>query len=281
MRKGMREWMGVAVVSGGLLAAAVGASPDPLGGPSASKPALAPTLVLKSFDGKVVRPEMPAEEAALRQLGLSEEDLAPAKEILTRRAKILDDFVIGNIDLLTKLGTASATGDKLDQLSLALMGGYELRELWADGSLRAQIRKAIPAPRRAEYDRLLNEYDREIVKEKQASTPPGEKPKNRLEIAIGERMESLGREIERAYKRQEYSGDLMYGVLTRGLALSGPKAAKVREVCREFAEKTRKNEASEKDKADMYFRVMSELDESERDRMNKNLFGAGGERAEE
>lgn len=245
----------------------------PLSGPVIPPPIAARTLVSKTFEGRVVRPETTPEEAAVKFLVLSEDESAKARAILSERAKILDDFVVGNIDLLTKFGTASATGDKWDQLTLGLEAAAKLRALWTEGSLRTRMRGAIPAARRAEYVTLLREYDDAVASEKARAIPAGEKPKARWEHLAGERLESLGHEIERSFKRQEGSGDLLFAVLTRDLTLSEAKAKRVLDVCRDFAEMTRGREAGEKDKATMFFRVQSELDQSERDQMNKTLFG--------
>jgi hypothetical protein len=248
-------------------------TPAPLSGPKVEDRPREDTIVARDFRGGVVRAETTPEEAAVRLMGLTGIESAPLDKIFLERARELDEFVVKNIDLLIKLNTAGATGDKGDQLKLLLEAGGKLRGLWAHGTLRKRVRAALPPERLAEFDTLMKEYDDAVVAEKHAATPAGQKPEGRFGVLLGERLESLGREIARAYQRQEASGDLIYAFLLRDADLSADQEKKVKNIIRAYADATRGREPSEKEKADLYFRVMKELNDAQRDAFNAVIFG--------
>src|SRR5688500_4528356 len=92
----------------------------PLGGPVVADQGGAPTLLRYDFGGKLRRPEVSPQEAALGLLGLEGGSLERAEAVLAARAAAVDRFVVSNLLLLGELDTAGKAGDKLDQaLTLA------------------------------------------------------------------------------------------------------------------------------------------------------------------
>lgn len=246
------------------------ATVNPLGGPSASAPAgaaKAASLVQHDFNGKVIRTDQPPELAAVMLLtDLSEEAKKKIEGIMTRRGMVLDEFTARNIDLLTKFGQAAASGDKADQLSLAREAFDKLAELRKAGTLESQIAGVLSAEQAKAFKAHLAAYYDAIVAERQADPAEGEmgsdgkrKPPARLGIVIDERLKALGREIERAFYRSLYSGELLYQLIDKAVTLRPEQAAKIRGWCAEFAEKGGQN-PTEEQKRELFVRVLSVLD---------------------
>jgi len=236
-----------------------------LAGPRVSENAARKTLVEYDFPGKVKRLDATPEEAALKLIDLDASIRAKVEKVLNERVKQLDEFVAGNLQLLTKLQTASASGDKLDQAVLVAEGVQKLSPVWMKGSLRSQIDEQLPKEKKRELKTLLDEYWDAIVKEQQAqprdSEPakPGAKKKARWEILVAERLASFGKEIERSFQRQLRSGDILYRYIESAVVMSPEQKGKIRELCAAFAEKTKMN-PTEKQNQELFVKIAGTLD---------------------
>lgn len=204
--------------------------PPVLAGPSADvgTPSAA-TLVAYDFAGRLRRPEVPPEVAAAGLLGLDSPTRGAIESLLAHRAAVLDAFVRENLDLLTKLGTAGATGDKLDQFGLAQRAYVELQPLRAGGSLQDVVRAVLPADAAAQFDAVLDEYWRAVVREGRRQMNERGTPRSGVESVIEERLSSLGREIELSFERQLRSGDILFSYLTEGIELRPEQSARIRQ----------------------------------------------------
>lgn len=257
-----------------------------LGGPRIPDKAGRATLVSYEFTGKVRRPETTPEEAAAALIDLDPAPRAILDAVLYRRAKMLDEFVADNLDLIVKLVTAGATGDKADQALLAGEALVKLAPLSALGTLRAQVDGVLPTEQRPEFERLLKEYFDAVVAERQrpaspsgprsadagAPEPKKERTKARWEIILQERVECFGREIERAFKRQEAAGSILFRYLTTGVDLSKEQAEKVRDVCEAFARDTKMNATPEQQRK-FFFDLAALLDTRQQTKMIRRLQG--------
>ena len=231
-----------------IIVASAGAAPSPprvaeperppLAGPAVAEPAASnPPLVAYDFAGKLRRTEVPPEVAAAALLELDASARSAIEGALAQRAAILDAFVRENLDLLTKVGTASATGDKLDLLGLGQQAYTELQPLREQGSLQAIIRAALPADAAARFDALLDEYWRAVVREGRSTLGENGKPRSGFEVVIEERFASLGREIERSFERQLRSGDVLFAYLTEGITLRPDQEARIRQAVADVVER--------------------------------------------
>jgi hypothetical protein len=224
------------------------------------------------FPGRVRRPETSPEERAAALLELDPAGRAVVDAVLYRRAKILDEFVADNLDLIVKLVTAGAAGNKADQAVLAGEALEKLAPLRAMGPLRLQIESVLPVDKKPEFERLLKEYWDAVVAEKQRTGPASaandearpavtrERIKARWEIVLQERMECFGREVERAFKRQQAAGSILFKYLTKGVDLSKEQADRVREVCERFAMETRLVDATAEQQQKFFFELGALLD---------------------
>ncbi|MBX3358671.1 MAG: hypothetical protein KF745_09605 [Phycisphaeraceae bacterium] len=263
-----------------LTLALVVAPPPPLAGPSTTPsedPAPRPTIVVHDFAGRIVPPEMPAEIAAARLLPLDEEAAASIRAIIDRRAAAIDEFVADNIDLLTRLNSAGAAGDKLDQLDLASEAYARLRpvrEATGGRSLQAAIRAALPPDQRAEYDGILRDYWAAVAASAVARPGPDGKVKSRFEAVAAAKLESFGQEIGRAFERMLKSGDLVYTIVTKDLNLTESQAAKIRTLVGEFVDEHGEN-ADKKLYGWLFLQVAAELDRTQRIQLIRTLKSLG------
>ncbi|MGE3107285.1 MAG: hypothetical protein AB7G11_01515 [Phycisphaerales bacterium] len=279
------------------------AGPEPttpvLAGPKVKQSAARPTLVEYDFPGKVKRLDTAPEAAAAALLSLSSAVRAKVDEILNDRIRNLDDFVSENLLLLNQLDTAGKAGDKLDQLKVIAQAVHKLAPVWSKGSLKRQIRDALPAEAQAEFDRLIEEYWSAIVKERQdlqrsqnrvsepdamsepgaqAQRPPGPRPaerqrvKSRFEIVTEERLASFGKEIERAFQRQVSSGDIIADYIFRYIQVSDDQKASIRLLCNQHAQKTKMN-ASEQQNRELLVKIAGVLDTKQQTQLARLLRG--------
>lgn len=269
----------------------------PLAGPAVAARAERATLVEHDFPGKVRRLESAPEEAAARLLELTTEVREKVEAIFADRVKKLDAFVADNLLLLNQLDTAGKAGDKLDQLKLLAEAVHKLAPVWTKGTLRSQVRSVLPESARAEFDRLLAEYWDAIVTErrdeakvnaaparddmKMADSKKAEgasdraakvKSKSRFEILTEERLASFGKEIERSFQRQLQSGDVIADYIINYVTMSDEQKARIRELCNEFAEKTKMN-ASEQQNRELFVKIAGVLDTKQQMELAKLIQG--------
>lgn len=254
--------------------------PPPLAGPTAHPPQSAPaTLVERSFNGEVKPPEIPPEEAALSLLSLNAPDSSAlqrqahdaAQGILAERAKFIDDFVVNNVPLLTMFGNAENTGDKLDQLMLALEAMRKFRPLYEKGTLQRRLADVLPEPDRDQFESVLREYWSALVQDRHARPKADGKRPGRIEVVLGAKLESFGKEVERSFQRVLYSGELIYAYATKDLKLTKLQQRRLRELSAEHAAKG--ENVTEQDNRRLFVRAIFILDEEQRPRFIRNLKG--------
>lgn len=263
------------------IAAFLALAQPPLAGPKVGTTQAAPatTLIEHDFDGAVKVPEVPPEEKALHLLGLDapeatpaqREALAAARRVLEARAKFIDDFVVNNVPLLTMFGNAENTGDKRDQVMLALEAMRKFAPMIEGGTLREQVAACLPEGDRARYEAMLDEFWAALVRDR-AKRPKadGTRP-GRLETIIGAKLESFGREGERAFERVQYSGALLYHYATKDLRLTPHQKRVLRELAEEHAAKG--DDVTDEDNRRLFTRALAVLRVDQRPKFIKNLRG--------
>ena len=246
---------------------------NPLGGPKVDAPTqAAPTLVSTDFNGTVRRLETTPEEAAVALLKLSGEAKERVDALFAKRGKAIEEFVTGNLDLLTKLDTAGKTNNKRDQLMLGLEAFQKLNAVWKDGTLFDQVKALLPEDQRAEFERLVTNYWNALVEE--GKNIPGEngKKRGRFEIVAGERLQAFVGEIGRAFERGVKSGRLIAEFVLKDLNLTDAQKARVREIIdSEAAEAPLKED--DKRYEGLFLKVLGILDEKQRTAVLKRFRG--------
>ena len=197
------------------------------------KPEARATIVTRDFEGRVRRPDSTPVEAAVVELTLDAEARAKVDTVLAARARVLDEFVGKNLDLLTRFGAAENSTDAGDKLLLAVEAYQKLEPLRAQGPLDQQVRGALPPDQAKEYDRLLREYWTALAEEDSHAT----KPKGRIGVVLEEKMKDLGREIEAAFHRSERSGGVLYYYLFGSMTLTPDQSKRLHELCANYSMK--------------------------------------------
>lgn len=280
-----------------VLAGAQPADASPLGGPKVREQATRPTIITRNFDGSVKPPEGTAEEAALELLGLGgvsgkvgmggkvgtglspeeQEASERVRVILSKRGRVLEDFVYENVALLTKLDTAGNTGDKADQLRLLAEAFRQLAPLREAGPLSSQIKAALPGARAEEFEGILREYWEAVIADRMTRPKPEGGFPSRLEAIAGARLESLGKEIERSFYRLLMSGEFIYRVATRGLTLTPEQSRRLRGVIEEHYRVTGGNDDEAANKR-LFAKSIAVLDDDQKPRFIRNLRELGSPR---
>jgi hypothetical protein len=230
------------------------------------------SLVRRDFDGRVRILETSAPEEALDLLRLSAPEREAVAALLAKRAKLLEDFVADNIFLLGQIDTADKAGAKGQAawLLFGMMG--KLRPVTGDGLLEDQIARVLEPASRERFLSLVREYNLAAIKDR-CSVPNKEgKIPSRFEAAAGIRGESLAREIERAYKRLESSGEFAFRLIFTGVQLTDTQKTKIRELL-EMHQRTTKGNASEKENGMLFLAILPHLTQEQAAKVIANVKG--------
>lgn len=213
----------------------------PLTGPSVDATKAKRSLVERDYEGKVRRLEIPAEEAAIGLLGLSEMDRAKADEVIRERAATLDKVVIENVDLLLEMQTARASGDMAKVRDVIQRFTAKLEGLRSRGKPVDEIASALPEANREEYRRLVKEYHRAVYDElAQEAKSRGERWRPR-EIIARQVAQAVGAEVKRSYERQIGSRTQEFEQVLARLDLSPEQEAEIRRMVNQWAQEVKLN----------------------------------------
>jgi hypothetical protein len=230
------------------------------------------SLVRRDFDGRVRILETSAPEEALDLLQLSAPEREAVAALLAKRAKLLEDFVADNVFLLGQIDTADKAGAKGEAawLLFGMMG--KLRPVTGDGLLEDQIARVLEPASRERFLSFVREYNLAAIKDR-CSVPNKEgKIPSRFEAAAGIRGESLAREIERAYKRLESSGEFAFRLIFTGVQLTDTQKTKIRELL-EMHQRTTKGNASEKENGMLFLAILPHLTQEQAAKVIANVKG--------
>ncbi len=210
------------------------AESDALAGP-AVKDAASRSLVERDFDGKLRRLEIPAEEAALGMLDLTESERAAADGVLADRAAALDKVIAGNLELLLRQKTAREAGNAEGmQASVRELLG-KLGPLRAKGRLVDQLAAVLSAEHGAEMKRLTREYWGALIDAEVEKAGPGAE---RGKIGAKEMLVAVGLELKRAYEARISGQQQELDDLIAKLGLTDEREADVRRIALDFAQKS-------------------------------------------
>lgn len=250
----------------------------PLAGPRVAEGPRTAGIVRRDFDGNVVLPEFSPEEAAFEALNLGGEYATPeqqagaakAREILATRRRLLDEFVIDHLQLLTELATAKGTGNRLDQLALFQKAFTALAPLREKGTLQQQIHAALPEADAKVFDQFLAAFWKAVEDNRGTMTTDEGTTPGRFGARAQVNLKSLGNEIRASYERVKESGELVYRRLTEGLRLTPKQQGALREVAANLA-KAADEGASKGDHRKFFFAALRQLDEEQRPKFIRNV----------
>lgn len=256
------------------------ATPDPLSGPSVDPADAGPTIVERSFDGSLKRPDIRPEEAALRKLTLTSAEQAAADAVLADRAAMLDGIVRDNLELLVRAQGARASGDGVEIAKVNKEFREALHPLALKGRLGEQLAAALEPDNARAFNRMVREYYRALVVQGNKGKPDGDPmPGDVDEMTImdsggtgGRRAalvrqlgEVFGQEVRRSYERIAAEGQARLDDLVKALDLSPEQDAKVREIALDFVQKNLKY-PTQAQRAEVFRKVLAELTPEQRAR---------------
>jgi hypothetical protein len=161
-----------------------------------------PSLIKHDANGKLLRPELPADEAALELVGLNDGEKAAVGQLLSARSAILDHVLSQNLPLLLKFqGIDSGDTQKEQMQALKDLITKAMNPLREMGSLRDQVAALLAPPIADRYKAILRDYWEAVSQEDSMMTARG-KPMTPEQIRGYETMLGYGQEIRRSYERQ-------------------------------------------------------------------------------
>lgn len=204
---------------------------DPLAGRRVETALEKVTLVERDFQGKLRPPEPTALEAAVAKLKLAGDERERVDKVLLDRSRLLETFVEGNLDLLTRFNGFENSANGREKFFLVIEAYEKLAPLREHGPLDAQLRGAMSPDNAARFDRLLREYWNALVQEDHKEP----KPKGRIGVVAGAKVKDLGKEIEAAYHRSERSGGVLFGYLFKSMKLTDDQSKRLHELCANYS----------------------------------------------
>lgn len=244
---------------------------DPLAGPSVSESSGA-TLIEREFSGRIRRTEIPPEEAALALLALSAQEKTAAARVLTERAAILDRIVLGNIELLLQLATASAAGERAEQGEILAKLGTELEPLRDRGPLADELAGALTEDNARRLRSLVREYWSAVVQEGVADARKQGQTLRPGQVVAREMRAAVGQEIRRSYERQVTARVAELDRQLAAMGLSPEQEGKIRNMVTEYAQKTRLS-PTDADRRRLFAAIMGELSPEQRRAFVKQVLG--------
>lgn len=262
------EWMAAVIVSVAGLAraqeqpAAVQPKETPAGQP-ADRPSAGVSLVEYDAAGKLKRPEVPAEQRAAEIMDLTPEERERVAKIVAEREQVLDEILLKNFNLLTRMHEATQAGNAAEARRISGMYLIKLERLTDRGRFEDEVRPQLRLDHQEEYTRLLVEYRRAILQEIIAAARAEGSDAEPQGLADREMRRGMAREIQRSYDRTIV--DRVEGLAQHvaGLGLTPERESAVGAVLADFAREHADGGTSAQ-KRDLLMRVLKELEYEQR-----------------
>lgn len=271
---------------------------NPLAGPSVGGDDAAggATIVVRDFSGKIKRPDMRPEVAALQVLSLSPAERKATGQVLAQRAAMLDRLVRENIDLLLRAQTARESDDRAEKQAVLKETTRVFAPLGEGGTLEAKLAAALEPENAARFRAVLRDYWRARAREavpQRDDTPPTKQPAaqrqrddepmrdaapeqasdaDEVEAPLTRRQrqalvriatETLGQEVRRSYENLAADGAARLEAAIEALALTDEQQTRVRAIVTEFAQESKLN-PTRMQRLRLFLRVSRELTPEQR-----------------
>lgn len=271
---------------------------NPLAGPSVGgdEAAGGATIVVRDFSGKIKRPDMRPEVAALEVLSLSDREREATRQVLAQRAATLDKLVRENIDLLLRAQAAREGDDRAEKQAVLKEITRAFAPLGEGGTLQAKLMAELEPANAAKFRAVLHEYwrarareaapqrdDKPPTKQPAAQRHHGDEPMrdaapdqasdaNDVEALLTKRQrqalariaaETLGQEVRRSYENLAADGAARLDAVIEALALTDEQQTKVRAIVTEFAQESKLN-PTRMQRLKLFLRVSRELTPEQR-----------------
>ena len=244
--------------------------PDALAGPTVAPDAPA-SLVVRDFDGKLRRLEIPAEEAALELLKLSPEEQAKADAVIAARRAQLDGIVGQNLELLLKFKTAKEAGSTQEVQQYLRQMLAKLGPVRDKGRLVDQLGTVLSPEKATELRRLSAEYWKAVIDDETGDS--GERAKVTGRVMLG----AIGLEIKRAYETRVGGQLAEVDDLIARLGLTAEQESRVRAVVLEYGQQTL-GKPTDSQKAKLFIDLNTILTKEQRGVFLREIYATKGER---
>jgi hypothetical protein len=236
----------------------------------AAQPAGQPTLIRHDANGKIIRPDVSPDEAALELLDLDAGEKEAVNQLLTARHAILDQVIADNLRQLDKF-LGIDTGDTQKERMQALKELITKTSVRDMGSVHDHVAPLLAPQKAATYNDILSTYWAAITQEDQSKTARG-KPMTPEQIRGMETMLAYGGEITRSYERLVEAKADQLGAMVSHAKPTPEQDAKIKALISAYTEKAQgKPTASQK--RDVFRSVLKELDFDQRQAMLAELYG--------
>ncbi|MEO1511315.1 MAG: hypothetical protein AAFU70_04505 [Planctomycetota bacterium] len=261
-----------------LAANALAQTASPLSGPTVKPESAGPTLIERDYEGKLRALERRPEVAALDLLGLSEDELANAREIVAERAAEVEGIVFSNLLLLGEIGTAleaapPESGFEVLEDDLRKRAEAALEPLWTGSPLVDRIEQALPQARRAAYRGIVNDWYAAAMEQARARSAGA--GVSAFELVI---RDVIGAEIESAYQRGQTGRDQAYEEFLDALDLDPAIEGEVRRVALDAYMKILNDtgrEPNQTEEAFIFRQMLTVIPEADHPRVWRAVFRMG------
>jgi hypothetical protein len=243
---------------------------DALAGPTVAPDAPA-SLVVRDFDGKLRRLEIPAEEAALELLKLPPEEQAKADAVIAARRAQLDAIVGQNLELLLKFKTAKEAGSAQEVQQYLRQMLAKLGPVRDKGRLVDQLGAVLSPEKATELRRLSAEYWKAVIDDETGDS--GERAKVTGRVMLG----AIGLEIKRAYETRVGGQLAEVDDLIARLGLTAEQESKVRAVVLEYGQQTL-GKPTDSQRAKLFTDLNTILTKEQRGVFLREIYATKGER---
>jgi hypothetical protein len=244
---------------------------SPLRGPEVGAGA-EPSLLSRTYDGRLRRLEVAPEVAALDLLELRDDERARVLAILDERAAALDRVVIENIDLLTQIEGAAEGGMVLRLLHLAAQIHNRFTDVVGHESVGDQLASVLPREQARRLESVAGEYWDALLNEECGEDA------GRIERYITQRrmaLEMFGAEIEHSVERVfEDTEDDEFEVVLAQLDMTAEQQQAVDNHIANFVKQTRMTPTKQEEVA-LLMSIYRELDEERRTRLFELVISMG------
>ncbi|MEM7623849.1 MAG: hypothetical protein AAF235_11685 [Planctomycetota bacterium] len=254
------------------------ASGAPLSGPTVRPDSAAPSLIERDYEGRLRALDRPPAIAALDLLGLTDDELAEAREIVAERAALVERLVFNNLLLLGEIGTALEAAPPHANLAaidpeLSRRWADAFEALWDGPPLSYRIRRTLPEHARAPYGSMVSDWKIAALEQARADgLPDGAWPFDIVERDI------LGREITAAYERGQAGRDTAYEEFLDALDLDPVVEGEVRRVALDAYLRILNNtgkEPTQAEEAHIFREMLTVIPESDHPRVWRAVFRMG------
>lgn len=246
-----------------------------LAGPKVA-PVVAPlTLIARDFNGKLVRPTISPEEAAVGLLTLNETEKTAVDTVLSERAAIFDRAIQENYELLLKLQGLAQMAPK-EKIALLRQWNDALSELKRHGKLPELLAAGLTPFNAAAFRKLVSEY-REAVIAEEMKVPEmsSEKPLARGQVVARAMLAELGGELKRSFDRRVAEGTAKLEEIASKVDATSEQKDKIQQLSIAYVTEN-KGKPTPQQRGELFRKVMEVLTPQQRQMLVKDYFKEKG-----